>query len=216
MITLDVAGQLSLKQRLALLQLPPAKRKRMNGQMARKVRVAGRKNLRQQRNIDGTPWAARKGKSNRKMLRGLSKRMVTKGSAKAGVVSFNNHGIGRTARQQQDGLTEIMTASKMQRIHGAPNYSDPATRQQAKRLREAGFKARKKSGKGYKNVTIKYITEKLTMGQAGLILRQLTDKATKKSWAIRLPARSFLGVTEQQINAMVQTVFNQTINAKGR
>jgi phage gpG-like protein len=214
MIKLDVAGQLTAKQRLKLLELPAAKRKRLLGQLARKVRVAGRKNLRSQKGINGESWAPRKGQSQRKMLRGLSKRMTASADSKQATVGFSNPVVGRVARAQQDGINEIMTASKMQKLHGQPDYKAPATRHQARALREAGYKARKKGGKGFKNVSLRWITENLNQGQAGFILRLLRSSQPKQSWVIPLPSRSFLGASEKDINNMVQTIFNQTINAR--
>jgi len=213
-VRFDVVGQLKVNQRLALLQLPPAKRKRLTGQIARKVRVNSRKRLRQQKDLAGRSWAPRKSKSRRKMLRGLSKRMTAKGTSAEAITSFNNFAVARIARAQQDGSTEVMTAAKMRKLHGEPDYDAPATRAQAKALKAEGYKVRRKGGKGYKNATIRGITETLTQGQAGLILRDMRDKTSRQSWAIRLPERSFLGADEKEINEMVQGVFNKTINAK--
>jgi phage gpG-like protein len=212
----DVTGQLNVKQRVELLKMPPAKRKRLSGQLARKIRVNTRRRLREQKDIKGRSWAARKGKNRRKMMRGLSKRLTAKGTSQAGTVSFDNALVGSIARAQQEGVTEVMTAAKMQKIHGEPDYDGPATRAQAKALRAEGYKIRKKSGKGYKNATVKGITETLTLGQAGIILRMMRDKEHKTSWVIPLPARPFLGASEKEIKDMVQTVFNKTINAKAR
>lgn len=216
MIRLDVAGQLDIKQRLQLLKLPPAKRKRLMGQMARKVRVASRQRLRSQQSINGTPWAPRKGSSKRKMLRGLSKHMGAKGTEQAGTVFFDNPIVGRIARAQQDGLAEIMTAEKMGRLHGQPDYDAPATRSQAKALKLEGYKMRKRSGKGLRNASQREIMDTLTQGQAGIILRMMRDSDSKKTWIIPLPARPFLGASNTEIKDMVQTVFNQTINAPRR
>lgn len=214
MIRLDVQGQLSVKRKLQLLQLPPAKRKRVMGQIIRKVRVASRGRLRGQKDLNGAPWEPRKSGKKQKMLRKFSRNLVTNYSAKQATVKFNNGVMGRIARQQQDGIDEVMTAEKMRRIHGQPDYSDPATTSQAKALKAEGYKARKKSGKGYRNISIREIKETLTLGQAGIILRLMRDTELKKSWVIPLPSRSFLGATENEINSMVNTVFDQTIRAR--
>lgn len=209
-----MVGQLSAKRRLQLLALPPAKRKRISGQFARKVRVNTRRRLKQQKSLNGQPWKKRKGKSRKKMLRGLSKKLVARGDSKGATVTFNRHQIGQVARAHQEGHTETMTARKMEKIHGQPDYEAPATRAQAKALKAEGFKQRKKSGKGYKNATIKDITQTMTIGQAGIVLRLMRDKDAASSWQIPLPARSFLGATEKEISDMANTVFDQTINAK--
>jgi len=214
MIRLDVTGQLKLKQRLALLTLPAAKRKRLLGQLGRKIRTESRKRLRAQRDIKGHAWAPRKNKSTRKMLRGLSKHMVVYPSAKAVDITFKNGLVGRIARKQQEGIDEVMTREKMQRLHGQPDYQAAATRNQAKALRAAGYQINRAGGKGKKTPTLKWVVENLTVGQAGLILKTLQGTSTKSRWVISLPARSFLGANKKNINEMVQTIFDNTINAR--
>ncbi len=220
MVRLDIAGQLNVRQRLDLLALPAARRKRLLGQVGRKVRVATRKRLRAQQGIVGRPWAPRQktednnGKANRKMLRKLGKHLTVTSTAAQTVIGFNNPVVGRIAREQQEGFHEIMTAEKMQRQHGQPDYGAPATRNQARSLREEGYKIRRANGKGWKQPSLRWITDNLTLGQAGLILRLMREKVGKHRWVNRLPARPFLGASEQDINGMVQTVFEQTIRAK--
>ncbi|MGH1374405.1 MAG: phage virion morphogenesis protein [Cellvibrionaceae bacterium] len=216
MMRADVQSFLTVKQKLQLLKLPAAKRKRLNGQMARKVRVQSRKRLREQRGLDGQPWEKRKGRSRRKMLRGYSKLLRARGTAAAGIVDIKTGAASSGARAHQDGIASTMTASKMAKIHGEPDYSAPATRTQAKSLKAEGYKRPRAKGKGKSKATIKWIVENLTVGQAGQILRSMRDAPDKQSWIIQLPARSFLGATEKEIEGMVQTVFNQTVNAKPR
>jgi len=213
-VKVDISGHLGVKKTLQLLQQTPAKRKRILGQVGRKVRVASRQRLRQQRDINGRPWAPRKSQSKRKMLRGLSKRMAVYSDPKKVDITFDNGVVGKIARAQQEGIATGMTAQKMQRIHGEPDYGAPATRSQAKALRAEGYKIRRANGKGWKNATLKWITENLTIGQAGIILRLMRDKASTSSWVIPLPARSFLGASEKDVNAMVDTIFENTLNRK--
>lgn len=214
MIRLDVQGQLSVQRKIKLLQLPPAKRKRLMGQVVRKVRTASRKRLRTQQGLNGAPWAPRKDGSKKKMLRKVGKSMKTYYQADSGKVAFDGTAIGRIANAHQKGLDEVMTADRMRRIHGDPDYSAPATTAQAKALRAEGYKARKKSGKGYRNTSIREIKETLTQGKAGIILRLMRDSESKRQWVIPLPARDFLGATATEINDMVNTVFDQTIRAR--
>jgi len=214
MIRIDVQGHLNVQRKLKLLQLPPAKRKRLMGQVARKVRSASRGRLRAQRGLDGAPWAPRKSGRKQKMLRKVGRQMKTYYQPDSGKVAFDGTVIGRIARAHQDGIPEVMTADKMRRIHGQPDYSAAATTAQAKALRAEGYKARKKSGKGYRNASIREIKDTLTLGKAGIILRLMRDKPSKQRWVIPLPERSFLGATGQEINDMVNTVFDQTIRAR--
>lgn len=214
MITIDVQGQLSVQRKLKLLQLPPAKRKRLLGQVVRKVRSGTRRRLREQRDLNGAKWEPRKDGRKQKMLRKIGRKLVTSYDQNEGRVSYPGGVTSRIAREHQDGLDEVMTAERMRKIHGEPDYSAPATTAQAKALRAEGYKARKKSGKGYRNASIREIKETLTLGQAGIILRMMRDSDSKQSWVIPLPARAHLGATEKEINDMVNTVFDQTIRAR--
>lgn len=214
MIRLDVQGQLSIKRKVQLLQLPAQKRKRLLGQVSRKVRSASRKRAVAQKGLDGVAWQPRKDGGKQKMLRKVSRRMVTYYNPDRGTVSFDNTAAGRIARQHQDGIDTLMSADKMRRIYGRPDYNAPATTGQAKALRAEGYKTRKKSGKGYRNASLREIRETLSQGKAGVILHLMTDAEKKQQWVIPLPSRSFLGATEREINDMVNTVFDQTIRAR--
>jgi len=70
----------------------------------------------------------------------------------------------------------------------------------------AGFKA-KIDGRT-KRPSQKWIMENLKIGQAGLLLRVLRDKAEKQSWLITLPKRQVLGASNEDISDMVQTIKN--------
>lgn len=223
-VRVDVAGQLEAKQRLALIGLPAAKRKRVLSLVGRKVRVSSRKRIRDQRDIQGRSWAPRKNtgehgsagkrKRSKKMLRGLSRLMITRPSAEKVDITFASPVVGKIAKAHQEGISEIMTAEKMRRLHGQPDYTANATRKQAKGLREEGFKIRRENGKGWKKPSLKWITENLSLGQAGAILRSMRDKKSKSSWEIPLSDRSFLGASDSEIKSLVNEIFDQTIRAK--
>ena len=102
---------------------------------------------------------------------------------------------GRIAAMHQEGVNEKMTASRMMRIHGKPNYKAPCTRSQAKALASEDYKVQRKKGKGYRKATIREIMANVTQGQASLILRKLRGNVRKSSWTIPSKARPFLGDT---------------------
>lgn len=213
MIKTTVTNHLTVRQQIELLKMPPVKRKRINGQIVRKVKSASRKRLRSQRNINGTPWARRADDSKRKMMRKLGRKMETRYNDRNAIVKFSTPAIGRVATAQQKGIDETFTKAKAEKRYGTPDYDAPATRKQAKALKKEGFKQRRRDGKPFKP-TIRWFTENMKQGQAGLILREMRDKPSINSWVIELPARTFLGATEQEIDGMVQTIFDQTTNAK--
>ncbi|WP_299594331.1 phage virion morphogenesis protein [uncultured Microbulbifer sp.] len=209
-VRIDIAGQVGVKKMLKVLQLPPAKRKRLLAQVGRKVRVFSRKRLRQQRGIDGQPWEARKS-GNRKMLRGISKRMQVKTDPEKTVIGFKDGMTAGIAYQHQHGVTEHWTADKAEQVYGQPDYDAPATRKQAKALREEGYKVRRGSGRGWRRPSLKWVTENMTVGQAGIILRSMRDAEPSASWKIPLPARTFLGVNLTEIRELATTLIDETL-----
>lgn len=213
MIQFDVFGKLSVKKRLQLMTLPGPKRRRMLSQMGRQIQRTARKRMRQQQNINGTPWEPRKDGSGKKMMRRIGRQMYHKANPDFAEISFRGP-AGRIAREQQEGSREVVTASQARSRAGQPRYDDNATRKQAKALRAAGYKVRRKGTKGWKKPSLKWIEENLKQGQAGLVLKILRDEASQASWDIVLPPRSFLGLTENDIWQMVNTIFDNTINAK--
>lgn len=212
MISLDMHGQLAVKQQIELLKLNPKKRKRINGQMGRKVRVFSRKRLREQSDLDGKRWAPRKRKRKpgNRMMQTASKNLQTFYDADGARIFFANGYKAMIAYGNQHGYRHTFTASQAKKKNGTPNYKGPAIKKQARALREAGYKRRRDNGKGWVKPSLTWITENLQLGQAALILRILRDEqTTKNSWVIKLPERSFLGVTEQEIKQLVQSTMKE-------
>lgn len=213
MISLDMHGQLAVKQQIELLKLNPKKRKRINGQMGRKVRVLSRKRLREQKGLNGRAWEPRKARDkgqSKKMMRKTGRGLVTYYTADSAVITLKSTKHGRIAYAQQHGIGETFTASRAKSQYGEPDYQAPATKKQARALRDAGYKRRRENGKGWVKPSLTWIAENLKLGQAGLILRILRDEqTTKNSWVIKLPERSFLGVTEQEIKQLVQSTMKE-------
>lgn len=213
MIQFDVFGQLSVKKRLQLMTLPGPKRRRILSQMGRQLQRAARKRIQQQRNVDGSPWQARKDGSGRKMMRRLGRKMYYKATPDFTEISFQGH-AGSIARYQQEGFRQSVAASPALAKKGQPSYDENASKRQAKALRDAGYKIRRKGTRGWRKPSLKWVQENLKRGQAGLIIKILRDQASKASWQINLPSRSFLGATPHEINQFVNTIFDNTINAK--
>lgn len=209
-VRIDISGHLRLRQQLQLLKLSPARRQRLGGTLARKVRIYSRRRLRQQSDLDGKAWEARKS-GKKKMLRGLSKRMGAKGDHGGGKVFFTDRSTGQVAYAQQHGVPEAWSAEKAEKVYGKPDYRGPCTRRQARALKQEGYKVRMAGGRR-KKPTMKWMLENLTLGQAGLILRTIRDDLNpKKSWVVELPARSFLGVEPRELDELASLIFDETI-----
>lgn len=199
-ITLDTRRS---KDQLNLLALPAKKRKRLVWRAANEMKKLAARHVRQQQDPNGQPWAPRKcGK--RKMLRGLPKLLqireprqdvaelgFTKGtmSAHAGIIA-NTH---------QKGHIYKMTAASRRRI--APSEGGKqkqASKAQARKLRELGFKRPGQRKRSYRSASLGWITSNLNYAQAGLLIKKLKDEPVKESWEIALPARPFLGANAKQ------------------
>lgn len=202
MITITLDARRSQDQ-LNLLALPPQKRKRLVWRAAAELKKLAARHVRQQQDPNGKPWAPRK-RGKRKMLRGLPKLLqireprqdvaelgFTKGtmSAHAGVIA-NTH---------QKGHTYKMTAASRRRI--APSEGGKqkqASKAQARKLRELGFKRPGQRKRSYRSASFGWITSNLNYAQAGLLIKKLKDEPVKESWEIELPARPFLGANAKQ------------------
>ena len=119
--------------------------------------------------------------------------MRSRGDHEQGVVDWSGRFV---AGFHQFGGEEHWDAAKAKRIYGDAKYSAKATRNQALRLLALGYKIRK--GKRWKRPTIKHITNYMTMGQAGYLIKFLKHSPTATSWTIPVSSRSFLGVTNDE------------------
>ena len=77
-----------------------------------------------------------------------------------------------------------------------------ATRRQARRLKELGFKQSQK-----------HIMANFTRGQAGAIIRKEEGRAPKKSWTITVPARPFLGASVAVRTRMTEIIRTETLKS---
>lgn len=217
---LDVRGYLGVQEQLALLSLPPQLRRRLLNNVTKRVRSMSRQRIRQQQNVDGTPFAARKGdgKGKKKMEAGLGKLlMVTRLSADEAELGWRNALTRWVAAQQHNGVSERRTAAQMRKWNKTPPGL-AATEKQAKRLRRLGFKVRQEGKKSLTRPSVAWIQEHVNYAKAGLLIRILDDQKTEttgaQSWDITLPKRQFLGVsTDRDTSLLVNQVLQQILNS---
>ncbi|UUT60487.1 phage virion morphogenesis protein [Aeromonas hydrophila] len=199
-ITLDTKRS---KDQLNLLALPPKKRQRLVWRAANEMKKLAARNVRQQQDPNGNAWAPRK-RGKRKMLRGLPKLLVihepSQDVAELGFKkgSMNVH-AGVVANTHQKGHTYKVTAASRRRIAASDGGKNKqASKAQARKLRELGFKRPGKRKKSYRSASLGWITGNLNYAQAGLLIKKLKDEPVKESWEIELPARPFLGANAKQ------------------
>ncbi|MDP8173676.1 hypothetical protein QJU93_09945 [Pasteurella skyensis] len=163
------------------------------------------KNIRSQTDIHGRKYRKRiKQDDNRRMLKKVLRfASIYADTSGQGKIYYKNKLTGEIASYHQEGLQQVMTAEQMKkRSHKSKGNSpdDTCTRQQAKALRDLGYKKRVgkyKNGKTkYKKYTLKELQETLTIKWASMIIRRRRKqlKTGKKSWIINTPKRSFLEV----------------------
>lgn len=192
-----------INQDIGLLALPAASRKRIFKNAGRAYLKGSRENIRQQRTIYGNPFEKRKyGKG--KLLKNMGRSLKFFPSPNQVKVTWPNKSVAKLGYRHQFGIDEVMTADKMVKIHGQPDYQSGATKKQAKALLEAGFtistgkkfKTGPNKGKSRrKRPSQRWIMENMKLGQAGLIIRTLRNNTNPpKNWKIPVPERPFLGM----------------------
>ncbi|CAI0768634.1 phage virion morphogenesis protein [Serratia entomophila] len=200
----------ALKQALKDNDMPRAKRQRLLWRIAKRgIITASKRNASKQQAPDGTPWAPRK-RGRRKMLRQLPKLLKVREMPEIEAVRIylqgGNYGSGSTRMPagtigaiHHEGAQITARASSYQ---GQPSQEGkPATRRQAKRLRDLGYKVWW-NGK-YVKPAVSYITAELSMKKAGFLIKKLARKPSKQTWTIDLPARAFLGVSDDEFNVIL-------------
>lgn len=217
---LDARGYLGIREQLALLSLPPQLRRRLLNNVTKRVRTMSRKRVRDQQNLDGSPFEARKGeaKGKKKMEAGLAKLMnVTRVSPDEAELGWRNALTSWVAAQQHNGASERRTAAQMKRWNNVPSGL-AATEKQAKRLRRLGFKVRQEGKKSLSRPSVAWIQEHVNYAKAGLLIRILGDEKAEgtgaQSWEITLPKRQFIGVsTERDTGLLLNQVLQQILNS---
>jgi len=217
---LDARGYLGVREQLALLSLPPKLRRRLLNNVGKRVRTMSRQRIRQQRNLDGSPFEPRKGdgKGKKKMEAGLGKLLqITRVNAEVAELGWKNGLTRWIAAQQHHGNSERRTAAQMRRWNTV-RPGQGATEKQAKRLRRLGFRVRQAGKRSLTRPSVAWILEHVQYQQAGLLIRILTDgnaeSSGTQSWEITLPKRQFLGVdSDRDTRLLVNQVLEQILNS---
>lgn len=212
---------------LAQLEMPAKKRQRLLWRMAKYgVIAAAKRNVRNQQAPDGRRWEGRRTRQKGKMLRNMPKLLHIREMPQAGAVRIYLQGgayrngekavpAGVVGFGQQNGMR--VRVNKRQ----TPRTTDPdrmATVKQAKKLRALGYRV--KTGKRWKKPGFREITETMSFARAGLLIRKLSGKAVKTSWTIDLPAREFLGMSDEDFDKalarQLQAIgYGWDVNAQG-
>ncbi|MHC5175222.1 hypothetical protein [Serratia rhizosphaerae] len=195
-----------MRKEIAKLEMPQKKRQRFIWRMAKYgVIPAAKRNVRKQQTPDGMAWQGRKTKRKGKMLRNLPGLLHIKELPEIDAVrlylqgggyrsSGKNIPAGVVGYSHQEGMKARVRAGKSR---PAPP-GKMATMAQAKKLRALGYRVRR--GKRWRKPSFKEITASMGYAQAGLLIRKLSGKAVKTVWSIDLPARPFVGMSNDDFN----------------
>ncbi|MCL8302177.1 phage virion morphogenesis protein [Pseudomonas mosselii] len=219
-LAMDVRGLLDAQAQLDLLALPPKLRRRLLNRLGTRVRSQARKRIRNQQNLDGSPFAPRRDPEagRKKMEAGLGKLLqVTRVDADEAVLGWKNNLTSWVASQQHNGASERRTAQQMRRWNRVEEGAK-CTEKQAKRLRRLGFRVRQEGKKRLSRPAVSWILANVSYMQAGVLIRVLDEERGEstgaQSWEIKLPKRQFLGAgNEDENRQLLSHLLDQIINS---
>jgi len=206
---------LNMQEKLAMLALPARKRIWMLKALGRWEKANTRKRIQQQKDINGQALQPKKGKKRGKVMRRMAKGLTPYvRNANTLDLTWSNKLTGRIAARHHLGQKQKMTKNQMQKRWGTPDYSAPCSKGQARKLRELGYTVSRKSGQGRKKPGLRQLTETLTHGQAGQIIRELANRPTVADWDIPLVERKILGSNEPDVTRQLIKIFEQAKTRK--
>lgn len=224
--SLNEKGLLRLEEQLRLVALPPKERKIFVNKVGGDIRKKSRRNITRRKTVDGPSMEPRKKrapgrhkKKGVKMFRGLSRFMAIIPHGRLGVdVTWKNPVLSSIAHQHQHGSEvqsgHILLKKQLRKEGTYVRRKDSCPRWLAKELSANGYKHRiQREGKKdvYKRVSIKFIMDNLTRGQASFALQILTDQPAKEKWMIPVPARPFLGIKPKEADQYTVDLIRTTL-----
>ncbi|KLV07975.1 hypothetical protein C9I92_15105 [Photobacterium ganghwense] len=211
-ITLNASDAVSARKALEALTLSPKQRFWLLKDLGRWEIRQTKSRLRRQKDTEGRPFEKRK-RGEDPVLSSFADGMEPYVEDRLRLnLTWKSKGKARKAAANQLGNVEQHTAAshvkKMNKRFGEPDYQAPATDNQAVALRRLGYKMRRKGG-GYNRLSKRNIAKRMTLGQAGLIIRMMRtgSRKGKQNWTIENPQRQFLGTDKERVrNRLLQNI----------
>ncbi|MFT6986892.1 MAG: phage virion morphogenesis protein [Psychromonas sp.] len=204
----DRRSYLRLREQLELIGLDKPKRQKILKKLGQYITKKTKKNIRANRDPEGKAWPGRK-KGNKKMLRGFTKKLkhYQRDSNRTLYVGWPTR-RGAIALAHQEGKKEqsgFNKRFKQTKKNREPKKTDPATREQAKELRAAGFRlpAQGRQRRGRKP-TIKFITDNMTVGEVAKKTSELENKTPARKWDINRPKRRLIGISQKRVAMIIK------------
>jgi phage virion morphogenesis protein len=212
---MEVRGLSRLEHQIIALRLSPYEKKQVNRAMGRRVATYSKQRIQAQQTVSGAAFTRRKQRGKGKMLKGLKSRMKVFTNPENSTVTWSG---GKVAWKHQYGWTDTMTARKMldrerkQDAAAEASMGGMASKAQAKALLAAGYRIpHHYRDKGGSRPSQRWIITNLSKKQAGKIIRILRNERSQQQWAIRLPARDFLGATPTQHAKLMDYLSDQIL-----
>ncbi|WP_429134281.1 phage virion morphogenesis protein [Aeromonas hydrophila] len=206
-IKLDSRSLLSIRERMAILAMPPKQRYQLMNRIGREVAKASRTRIRKLQSPDGSAWKPIKSKRKPVRIKGMAKLLQSKANAESATLSFKGQLAGTIAAQLHQGVTQQRTAPPQKAPKprasekGKPKRpfqptDEPCTRSQAVRLRALGYTVLVSGGKGkakrYRKPSLKWMQAHISSTRAAILIRTSTGETRKNRWTVTTPARPLL------------------------
>lgn len=209
-VSVNKRDVLNMQEKLAMLAMPPKKRIWILKTLGRWEKANTRKRIQQQKDVRGQALAPKKGKKRGKVMRRMAKGLTPYvRNANMLDLTWSNKLSAKIAARHHLGQKQKMTKRQMQKRWGTPNYSAPCSKGQARKLRELGYTVARKSGKGRKKPSLRLLMDTVTHGQAGQIIRELSNQPNVSAWDIPLAERQILGSNEREVTRQLIKIFEQ-------
>ncbi|MFB9134258.1 phage virion morphogenesis protein [Vibrio olivae] len=209
----DKRSFLRMKEQLALLRLDKKARTRVLKTLGKYITKTTKKNIRAQRDPEGNSWPKRK-RGRRKMLSGFTKKLkhfqksdhrvlVVGWPSRRGTIALAHH----SGEAQKSGLQQRFNQAKKA---NEPKKTDPATREQAKALRDLDFRlpATGRQNRG-KKPTLKFIMQNMTVAEAAKVISDLENKHPARKWDIDRPERRLIGISARRAAMVIKRELNR-------
>lgn len=200
---------------LKVLSLPKDRKKVILVRTLQLLKKASVKQAGSQSSPTGEPWKPRKN-GTAKMLRRIASLFNSQAQDKEGKLFYKLKRTGEIAEQHQYGLPQEFESSQNKNGQ-SESGKDPATKRQAKKLRDLGY--RRKIGKKAKRLSIKEIQELLTIDQAGAIIRKMQNNGEigkgLKKWTIPTVKRPFFDEREHENAKIITAVITKYLAENG-
>lgn len=197
---------INAKQALEALSLTKRKRVWLLKDLGRWERRMTRSRIKRQKDVDNQKFEKRK-RGEGAVLTSFADGMEPYVLHNATMLDLTWHRKtkAKKAAVHQAGLTQTISAHEhikaQNKRRGEPDYDAPCTKKQAIALRRLGYRIRRKDGKGWNKPSVRNLEKRLTLGQAGLIIRMMrTGKEKgKQKWKVHTPQRQMLGTKAQKV-----------------